>query len=126
MNARCTNRLIRRILGVAICYVLALQAFLAAFGTAHAVGRANAFDGSLVICHGAGVAADTGDTRTTERPPCVLCAVAVAGGGLVPDPVGVVFPPAVVVGAIDVLHVVILGSPPPPRAGLARAPPSFA
>jgi hypothetical protein len=126
VNAGRTNRLARRILGVAICYVLALQAFLAAFGTAHAVGRANAFDGSLVICHGAGAAADTDDTGNAERPPCVLCAVAVAGGGLLPDPVAVVIPPAMVVGAIDVPHVVILGGLPPPRAGLARAPPSFA
>ena len=43
----------RRTLGLAVCYVLALQAFLAAYGTTLAVVQAHAETG-FAICHGAG------------------------------------------------------------------------
>lgn len=45
------TRIWRRVLGLAVCYVLALQAFFAAFERAVALSQANATDGALVICH---------------------------------------------------------------------------
>ena len=47
------TRIWRRVLGLAVCYVLALQAFFAAFERAVALSQANVADGVLVICHSA-------------------------------------------------------------------------
>ena len=117
--------LVRRALSVAICYVVALQAFLAAYGTVLAVAQGQS-DG-FVICHsGEGVATGSGDSGSPAKPPCALCAVAVAGGGLLPDPAAIIIPAPVIVGilqpAVTVAPFLTLN----PRAGLARAPPSFA
>jgi hypothetical protein len=116
-------------LGLAICYALALQAFLAAHGTAFAVARPDPFGGNLIICHGAGgsgpVAADSGSPAGGEQPPCALCAVAAAAGALTSNPIAVAIP-RVLAGSVGIPGAQPIAAPPVVRSGLARAPPSFA
>jgi hypothetical protein len=114
----------RRALSVAVCYVLILQAFLGAFGTAFAAARIGAPE--AVICHGAdGAAPAPGDSGRSAKLPCVLCATAAAGGGVLPDsiPIAATLPP--VASRVGFAQVVTILIPPPARAGLSRAPPSF-
>ena len=54
-----------RTLRVALCYVVAMQAFLAAFGTTMAAARATAFDPLQVICH-SGDSEQAVETATAE------------------------------------------------------------
>ena len=114
----------RRTLGLAVCYVLALQAFLAAYGTTLAVAQARAETG-FAICHGAGGSEPATDESGTKLP-CVMCAVAAAGGGLAPEAGAVTAAPLVVAGRLALVDAVTLPAATPVRAGLARAPPSFA
>jgi len=108
---------------VALCYVLALQALLAAYGTALAVGQANGPAASFVICHNAGD--DTVDTGKPTTVPCALCAMAASGHGLLPAPPSVIAAPLSVEGRISHLDRPGTVHSRPARAGLARAPPQF-
>ena len=112
----------RRVLTLALCYVLALQAFLAAYGTAFAVSRG---ESGFVICHGDG-STPARDTANADKAPCALCAVASAASGLLPEaPVSFVTP-AIVAGRVVYADTTVTFPSPPRRAGLSRAPPSFA
>jgi hypothetical protein len=60
----------RRILSVAVCYAVALQAFLAAFETTVAVSIPRTPDAALIICHGADdTSPSTGGTGNSEKLP---------------------------------------------------------
>jgi hypothetical protein len=73
---------------VALCYVVAIQAFLSAFETTIAAAHAPASDTWLVICHGVDSnPPSSGGSGNPEELPCVLCAVAAAALGLLSDPV---------------------------------------
>ena len=123
----------RRSLGLVICSALALQAFLAAYGTAFAIGRAGV-DPLFVICHGAdglppgtdGLPPGNGDTENSEKAPCALCAVAAAAGGLLNDAVVVTCAPLVVCSSVAIADQTTSVSIPGARAGLSRAPPLLA
>jgi hypothetical protein len=112
-----------------ICYALALQAFLAAYGTAFVVARPDPFGGHLVICHGAGgsgpAAAEGGSSPSGQQPPCALCAVAAAAGALAPGKISVAVP-RVLTDSAGIPVALPLAAPPTGRSGLARAPPSVA
>ena len=126
MFRRSNSRWIRT-LRVALCYVVAMQAFLAAFGTTMAAARTTAFDPLQVICHsGDSEQPSNGDTRNPEKLPCIVCAAAAAALGLESR-----------LGAAHrnpfrdrrtrlVRPAAVAAYRPPPRAGLSRAPPSFA
>jgi uncharacterized membrane protein YeiH len=121
------TRIWRRVLGLAVCYVLALQAFFAAFERAVALSQANATDAVLVICHSANNASpSTGGTGKSEKPSCVLCAVAAAGGGVLPDPVATIFAPRVLAGSASFAKSIAISIRSPARDGRSRAPPRFA
>jgi hypothetical protein len=126
--ARAPNRVWRRILGLAVCYVLALQAFFAAFATALALFQGNAINDALVICHNANTTSppSTDDTGKPEKLSCMLCALAAAGGGLLPDPVADVFAPRVLADGVNFAKSIVISPRPPARDGCSRAPPSFA
>jgi hypothetical protein len=116
-----------RMLRVALCYVVAMQAFLAAFGTTIAAARAGAFDPLQVICHsGDSERSGNGDTRNPEKLPCIVCAAAAAALGLESGaaPLAAIhFAPA---GRVASAPATAVAYHPPSRAGLSRAPPSFA
>jgi Protein of unknown function (DUF2946) len=121
------TRIWRRVLGLAVCYVLVLEAFFAAFETAVALSQANATDGALIICHNADNASpSSGGTGKPEKLACLLCAVAAAGGGLLPDPVAAAFAPRVPAGGVDFAESIAIAIRPPARDGCSRAPPHFA
>jgi hypothetical protein len=116
-----------RTLRVALCYVVAMQAFLAAFGTTMAAARATAFDPLGVICHaGDSEQPSNGDSRTPEKLPCIVCAAAAAALGLEsgPAPLGAIH--FAIAGRVSHAPAIVSAYHPPPRAGLSRAPPSFA
>jgi hypothetical protein len=121
-----SNRVWRRVLGLAVCYAVALQAFLAAFGAALAVShRSGAADGLTIICHGAnGTTQPSGDGA--GKLPCALCAVATAGGGLLPDLVAAAVAPLTGSSIVRRADAVLMLTVAQSRAGLARAPPNFA
>jgi Protein of unknown function (DUF2946) len=121
------SRIWRRVLGLAVSYVLVLQAFFATFETAVARSQINATDGALVICHSANNASpSTGDTGKPEKLACLFCAVAAAGGGVLPDPVAAVLAPRVLAGGVDFADSISISTRPPARDGRARAPPRLA
>ncbi|HEY5965365.1 MAG TPA: DUF2946 family protein [Xanthobacteraceae bacterium] len=116
-----------RTLRVALCTIVAMQAFLAAYGTTMAAARATAFDPLGVICHsGDSEQPGNGDNRSPEKLPCIVCAAAAAALGLEPNPAALAAIPFEIAGRISSAPVVIAAYRPPPRAGLSRAPPSFA
>jgi hypothetical protein len=116
-----------RTLRVALCYVVAMQAFLAAFGTTMAAARATAFDPLLVICHsGDSERPGNGDTRNPEKLPCIVCAAAAAALGLESGPAPLTAIHFVATGRVVPALAVAVAYHPPSRAGLSRAPPSFA
>src|SRR5262245_42360259 len=115
-----------RALRLALCYAFALQAILAAYGTALAASPSLAA-ADFIICHNAdGDAPASPDTRIPTSAPCVLCAMAAAASGLLPELVAVVVAPATTSSPIQPADSWIVVSPTFVRAGLARAPPSFA
>jgi len=124
---RRSNSRFVRTLRVALCYVVAMQAFLAAFGTTMAAARATAFDPLLVICHsGNSEQPGSGDSRNPEKLPCVVCAAAAAALGLesgLAPLAAIYFVPA---GRVASAPAAVIAYHPPSRAGLSRAPPSFA
>jgi hypothetical protein len=112
----------RRILALALCYVLALQAFLTAFGGSVAAGQD---ESAFVICHGDG-AVPPGDSQKHEKLACALCTLAAAASGPLPAA-----PPAPAVPPVAATRFALTGTvanfiPRPARAGLSRAPPSLA
>jgi hypothetical protein len=116
-----------RTLRVALCTVVAMQAFLAAFGTTMAAARATAFDPLLVICHsGDSERPSNGDSRTPEKLPCIVCAAAAAALGLESGPAPLAAIHFVIAGRVSHAPAIVSAYHPPPRAGLSRAPPSFA
>jgi hypothetical protein len=116
----------RRILSVAVCYAVALQAFLAAFETTVAVSRPRTPDAALIICHGAeDTSPSTGGTGS-EKLPCALCAAAAAATGLLPNPVATTLKPLSLVGCVSFTNATTSPTHPPARAGSSRAPPYFA
>jgi hypothetical protein len=131
MGALVTNRhpnpYWRYILRVALCYVVAIQAFLSAFETTIAAAHAPASDTSLAICHGVDSnPPSSGGSGNPEKLPCVLCAVAAAALGLLSDPVPAALAQLLSAGFAGFGHAVAIVYQPPSRAGYSRAPPSFA
>jgi hypothetical protein len=117
----------RRILSVAVCYAVALQAFLAAFETTVAVSRPRTSEAALIICHGADdTSPSTGGTGNSEKLPCVFCAAAAAATGLLPDLVLATVMPLSLVGGVSFINATTNPTHPPARAGSSRAPPNFA
>jgi hypothetical protein len=83
-------------------------------------------DGALVICHSANNASpSTGGTGKPEKLSCVLCAVAAAGGGVLPDSVASTFAPRVLAGSVSFAKSIAISIRPPARDGRSRAPPRF-
>ena len=127
MIFRRANSRFLRTLRVALCYVVAMQAFLAAFGTTMAAARATAFDPLLVICHsGDSGQPSNGDTRNPEKLPCIVCAAAAAALGLESDPAPLATIHFVITGRVSSTPATVVAHHPPSRAGHSRAPPSFA
>jgi hypothetical protein len=131
MGALVTNRrrnpYWRCILRVALCHVVAIQAFLSAFETTLAAVHAPESDTWLVICHGLdSTPPSSGGTGNPEKLPCVLCAVAAAALGLLSDPVPAAAPQLLSAGLASFTRAVAIVYQPPSRAGYSRAPPRFA
>jgi hypothetical protein len=81
----------------------------------------------LVICHGVDSnPPSSGGFGNPEKLPCVLCAVAAAALGLLPDPVSAAVAQLLSAGLAGFAHTVAIVYQPPSRAGNSRAPPSFA
>jgi hypothetical protein len=114
----------RRALRVALCYVLALQAFAAAVSTARAVDLGSGIDVGAIICHSSGGDTRPGDAGKSPNVPCALCVIAASAVSL-PDPLSIMAQPTAVAGCAWHRDVPVLAKP-PARAGLARAPPQFA
>jgi hypothetical protein len=126
MFRRSNSRWVRT-LRVALCYVVAMQAFLAAFGTTMAAARASAFGPLQVICHsGDSERPGNGDTRNPEKLPCIVCAAAAAALGLESSFTGLAAIHFVPAGRVASAPAAVIAYHPPARAGLSRAPPSFA
>ena len=111
-----------RLVALALCYVLALQAFLSAFGVSVAASQDET---AFVICHGDG-SAPAGDNRRHEKLACALCTLAAAANGPLPVAPSASVVPLVTASRFSPADVVSTFSPRPARAGLARAPPDFA
>lgn len=117
----------RRVLGVVVCYALVLQLFFAAFATAVALFQENPTSEALVICHNTNtISPSTGDTGKPQKLSCLICAIAAAGGGLLPDAVVDVFTPRVLAGGVIFAKSIAISIRPPARDGRSRAPPRFA
>jgi hypothetical protein len=114
---------LRRALVVVACYVLALQAGLAAFATASMLAQTVATGGAAIICHGFDGAADADGVAPGDKAPCAHCALAAASGGLVPESPTVGATVRIATPAIA--PAADAGAPAlfPLRAGKARAPP---
>jgi hypothetical protein len=122
----CRKRYGWHALSLALCYALALQAILASFGTALAVGNAPATDGVFAICHSDGSTPAGDDNGNPDKLPCALCAVAVVGGGLLPVEAVAPAAPETIGGRVTVIEPIVISIAAPARAGLSRAPPRFA
>jgi hypothetical protein len=123
---RANSRFLRT-LRVALCYVVAMQAFLAAFGTTVAAARATAFDPLLVICHsGDSERPSNGDTRNPEKLPCIVCAAAAAALALETNSAPLAAIHFVNAGRVSSAPATVVSHHPPSRAGHSRAPPGFA
>jgi hypothetical protein len=114
-------------LRIALCCAIAMQAFLSAFEVAVAAAQTSEPNAWLAICHGADSKAPAdGDTGNAQTFPCVLCALAAAASGLLPDPITVFVAPLRPAGLADLPDTIAFVRHPPARAGFSRAPPSFA
>ncbi len=118
---------VRSALRLALCYVIALQAILAASASAFAVGGAGGTAASFAICHSASqdVPSRSGD-GTASDVPCAVCATMASAGSMPPQAGLAVTPPS---SAGHDLSALAMAGPrgfPNSRAGLARAPPPFA
>ena len=127
MIFRRSNSRFVRTLRVALCYVVAMQAFLAAFSTTMAAARATVFDPLLVICHsGDSEQPSNGDTGNPEKLLCIVCAAAAAAPGLESNPVPLAAIHFVIAGRVSSARATVVAHHPPSRAGHSRAPPSYA
>ena len=126
-KSRTKPKVFCRLLGVALCYLFALQGFLAAYGAAVAVSQVNGSAAGFIICHDAGSdgPADP-NTRTPASFPCALCAIGASASGVVPDPKLSIVVPSMVDGHVRHTDIIAIVNRPCARAGLARAPPQFA
>jgi hypothetical protein len=114
-------------LRTALCYAVAIQAFLSAFEVTVAAAQMPEPDAWLAICHGVDSnAPSNGNTGNGERLPCVLCALAGAASALLPGPVALAIAPPPPAGLTDLPRTIPFICQPPARAGFSRAPPSFA
>ena len=117
----------RRMLRLALCYVIALQAFLSAFETTIAAAHAPTSDVSPVICHAVdGRSPSNGDTGNPEKIACALCALAAAALALLCNPVSATEALLLPAGLVGFPHAISAAHHPRARAGYSRAPPSFA
>jgi len=118
---------LRRALGVALCYGLAFQTFVAAYGIALAASSASGTDPAFVICHAAGGGAPADrDPRAAERIACAVCATACSVIGPLPAlPFDIAAASRVAAGGWH-KDLPSFASPFRARAGLARAPPHLA
>jgi hypothetical protein len=120
------SKFARRMVGLTLCYALALQAFLAAFGTAFAVAREAQSYATFAICHSTAPQAPVRDDAGRQATiPCMLCAVAAAAGGLPADSFAIVLAPPTTAGGLSHADTPVIAAAAPVRAGLARAPPQF-
>jgi CopC domain len=118
---RIRPKFLGRALRVALCYAFVLQAVFAAYGTASLASSPDEAAG-FIICHNAdGDAPSSPKTQIPTSAPCVLCAMAASASGLLPEAVVTIAAPSTVGGRIRHTHSCIVVSPPPVRAGLARA-----
>jgi hypothetical protein len=125
-KSRTKPKVFCRLLGVTLCYVFALQGFLAAYSAALAVSQANGTAAGF-ICHNAGGdgPADP-NTRTPASLSCALCAIGASACGVVPDPILSIVAPSMAAGRVRHTDITVIVNRPPARAGFARAPPRFA
>jgi hypothetical protein len=113
----------RRVLNVALCYVIALQTLFAAYATASTITGSPAL--AADICHNvADGSSDTGSSIPITVP-CVLCAIVAAGLGLPPAPILDVVAHVVGTERIPFTALTFGFKRPSVRTGLARAPPLF-
>jgi hypothetical protein len=123
-TARIPSTLLRRALRLALCYVVAIQALVAAYATALAVVAKGDVAAGFAICHNAG--ADTASNPhqgSDAKLPCALCAVAASVASLPAGAGPVVATPISVSHHMRPPHHAAVPVLPTPRAGLARAPP---
>jgi hypothetical protein len=124
-NATTYPALFGRALRVALCYLFALQAFAASISIVSAIGFGGAVGLTPAICHGSGDEPPSGDSSLPPTVPCALCAAAASTVAL-PAPILVAAQPMPVASRAQHPETVVPARSPPPRAGLARAPPHFA
>jgi hypothetical protein len=121
------QRLLRRACRVALCYIVALQTFLAAYGAAMAASQVGETGSGFIICHGADASATPNPVgRSGPQLPCLFCVLAAAASALPP---GTSLILAIVPKLSDrprPFGVAVLARLSPWRATLARPPPSFA
>jgi len=124
---RATSKPFRCAVAVALCYIFVLQAFLASFSIALAIGQASAGTGA-VMCHGGGGTPAGPDNRIPASDSCVMCAnCALASAGGLPAPTTLTFLARRTASRrVAIFDISVLAKAPPPRAGFARAPPKFA
>ena len=127
MNTTHRPKFVRHALRIALCYVVVLQAFLAAYSTAFAVSQAGGAAAGFVICHNGGDDAPlNSDSRTPAGVPCALCAMAASANALPPEPMLAAVAPPAVAAQLQPIDLAVIVPPASVRAGLSRAPPQFA
>jgi hypothetical protein len=119
-HPRTQPNFLRRALRLALCYLLALQAITAAVAAALAVGHAST--AGFTICHS--LADAPSNNAGAPQVPCALCAAA-ASAVVLSDPPSVVIGSPTLTRRVRPADVAVVARP-PPRSGLARAPPHFA
>jgi hypothetical protein len=118
-------RLARRTLALIVCYAFVVQAFAAGVITTLAVAGGGTAAGQAVamICHGNGF--PDSDEGAPPGTRCMHCAVAACGVALATPAPAIDLPPTVATRLGPCGTDRVSGSP-PARAGMARAPPTFA
>jgi hypothetical protein len=117
----------RRILGVAFCYALALQAIFSAYSTALAVADGRNAALGFVICHAAADETPAGsDTGKHAAISCPMCAMAFSASGLPPGSASTIAAPTSNAHQVTYGDTDVAIASPLARAGLARAPPQLA
>jgi hypothetical protein len=114
-----------RALRGALCYLVALQALLAAYGTAIAASKAGDTAAGFVICHGNETTPDPAN-GTVPNVPCALCGMVTSAGGLPLAAIATLAAPLTVSHRLRPLDNAAIVPLLARRAGLARAPPQFA
>jgi hypothetical protein len=118
-------KFVGRSFGVALCYVVAFQAFFAAYSIAGAASDVGGTIAGFIICHSAGDdATPRPDSGNVPNVPCALCAMATSAGGLLPIATSAAAAPLTVSHRLRPPYIVVTRAPSAVRAGLARAPPN--